>query len=72
MLVNKFAELGLDVTVLADNEIPDEDMEPRKIDHDKDPISFKTSQPSALQEHSWKKRFCCARNYKRNIQGHLE
>ena len=46
MLVNKFAELGLDVTVLTDNEIPDEDMEPRKIDHDKDPTVIYVFYPS--------------------------
>lgn len=36
-LDNKLKALGLDVTVLGDNEVLDENGEPRKIPHDKDP-----------------------------------
>lgn len=31
------AEMGLEVEVLAENEMPDENGEPQKVDHDKDP-----------------------------------
>ena len=31
------AEMGLDVEVLAENEMPDENGEPQRVDHDKDP-----------------------------------
>ncbi len=36
-LETKFKELGLDVTVLSDNEILDENGQPRDVPHDKDP-----------------------------------
>ena len=36
-LSNVLAEMGLNVEVLAENEMPDENGEPQRVDHDKDP-----------------------------------
>ena len=36
-LSSLLAEMGLDVEVLAENEMPDENGEPQRVDHDKDP-----------------------------------
>ncbi len=45
-LVMKFAEMGLDVTVLTDNDIADENGIPRKVPHDKDPSALYVHYPS--------------------------
>ena len=45
-LDSKLKALGLDVTVLGDNEILDENGEPRKVPHDKDPSVLYVQYPS--------------------------
>ncbi len=45
-LENKLKELGLKVTVLGDNEVLDENGEPQKVDHDKDPSVIYVQYPS--------------------------
>ena len=45
-LDNKLKALGLDVTVLGDNEVLDENGEPRKVPHDKDPSVLYIQYPS--------------------------
>lgn len=45
-LVMKFAEMGLDVTVLTDNDITDGNGVPRKVPHDKDPSVLYIHYPS--------------------------
>ena len=45
-LDNKLKALGLDVTVLGDNEVLDENGEPRKVPHDKDPSVLYVQYPS--------------------------
>lgn len=45
-LDSKLKALGLDVTVLGDNEILDENDEPRKVAHDKDPSVLYVQYPS--------------------------
>ena len=45
-LDNKLKALGLDVTVLGDNEVLDESGEPRKVPHDKDPSVLYIQYPS--------------------------
>lgn len=42
----KLAEMGLDVTVLTDNDITDENGVPRKVPHDKDPSALYVQYPS--------------------------
>ncbi len=42
----KLAEMGLDVTVLTDNDITDENGVPRKVPHDKDPSVLYVQYPS--------------------------
>ena len=45
-LAAKLAELGLEVTVLTDNDIANEKGEPRKVPHDKDPSVLYIQYPS--------------------------
>ncbi len=45
-LAGKMNELGLDVTVLGDNEVLDESGNPRKVPHDKDPSVLYVQYPS--------------------------
>lgn len=45
-LNNKLKALGLDVIVLGDNEVLDENGEPRKVPHDKDPSVLYVQYPS--------------------------
>ncbi len=45
-LDNKLKTLGLDVTVVGDNEVSDENGEPRKVPHDKDPSVLYIQYPS--------------------------
>ena len=45
-LDSKLKALGLDVTVLGDNEVLDENGEPRKVPHDKDPSVLYIQYPS--------------------------
>jgi len=45
-LDSKLKALGLDVTVLGDNEVLDENGEPRKVPHDKDPSVLYVQYPS--------------------------
>ena len=45
-LDNKLKALGLDVTVLGDNEVLDENGEPRRVPHDKDPSVLYVQYPS--------------------------
>lgn len=44
--MKKLADLGLDVTVLTDNNITNENGETRKIPHDKDPSVLYVQYPS--------------------------
>ena len=46
-LAAKLAELGLEVTVLTDNDIANENGEPQKVPHDKDPSVLYIQYPSA-------------------------
>ena len=45
-LSEKLAEMGLEVTVLTDNDITNENGEPRKVPHDKDPSVLYVQYPS--------------------------
>ena len=45
-LAAKLAELGLEVTILTDNDIANENGEPRKVPHDKDPSVLYVQYPS--------------------------
>ena len=45
-LMKKLADLGLDVTVLTDNNISNENGEPQKVPHDKDPSVLYVQYPS--------------------------
>ena len=45
-LVTKFAEMGLEVTVLTDNDVANENGEPSKVPHDKDPSVLYVQYPS--------------------------
>ena len=45
-LVAKLAELGLEVTILTDNDIANENGKPRKVPHDKDPSVLHVQYPS--------------------------
>ena len=47
-LAAKLAEMGLKVTVLTDNDIANENGEPRKVPHDKDPSVLYVQYPSLL------------------------
>ena len=45
-LMTKLADMGLEVTVLTDNDITNENDEPRKVPHDKDPSVLYVQYPS--------------------------
>jgi len=45
-LMTKLADMGLEVTVLTDNDITNENSEPRKVPHDKDPSVLYVQYPS--------------------------
>ena len=45
-LMTKLADMGLEVTVLTDNDITNENGEPRKVPHDKDPSVLYVQYPS--------------------------
>ena len=45
-LAAKLAELGLEVTILTDNDIANDNGEPRKVPHDKDPSVLYVQYPS--------------------------
>lgn len=49
-LIEKLKELGLDVTVLADNEVLDENGKHRKVPHDKDPSVIYVTYPSLYED----------------------
>ncbi len=48
----KLKELGLDVTVVADNEVLDDEGQPRKVPHDKDPSVIYVHYPTLYTDNS--------------------
>ena len=51
-LDEKLKELGLDVTVVADNEVLDDEGQPRKVPHDKDPSVIYVHYPTLYTDNS--------------------